>query len=160
MNPSLPSYEPHPDQATELNRPDSAPIKGFVLALIIDIVGTIKVALILLVAYVAYSYKKDPSVVTGDYSRLLDGFESSIFGIFATVLGVLLSAAGGFVCSRIARQKSMLLGLLLATTTTVFGFVMSHGSYSTMKNLFYTTVSFVAVLIGFYIGQKTNRYVS
>jgi len=129
-------------------------VKAIVLGVLIDIGGSAAISILLMLAYgfIAAADGDSSEAIT----RLGELRQNSWPWIASSVIGLGFSVLGGYVCARIARQRELLLGCILAAISTTFGLIVSASYYSAAMNLLLAVASVASIMVGAWFGRLRN----
>ena len=133
-----------------------SPLKAVLSGLAVDIGGTWLLSAVLTIFHVIQLMGQGLSE-----TEVRDALENvphdSGFYIGATLLGALMSVAGGYACARVARRDEYRPGLVMAAASAVFGIVMTSRPDLDEMMLLLTATGFACNLLGVKYGAEYNR---
>lgn len=135
-----------------------SPTKAILLALAVDIGGTLFVAVLVGVAY-GYSLASNGATADQVNAALQNIPLYSWPFIVLTAVGTLFSAFGGYVCARIARHSEYRLGGILSFLSVVTGLLFANAQYSVLVHAFGSLLTVGAIMFGIWLGVARNRAV-
>jgi len=123
------------------------PIRGIVLALVFDIVGTVVAVNIAAFFYVVFLVKQGVS-----QSEIEQIFSSgdlyTVYGFITVLIGLAFSYYSGRICIRVSRGTTLRYAYILAGLGTVLGLAVSFSTPAIGEMLALTALAAVAVVIG------------
>jgi MFS family permease len=154
--PANPFQPPETDPARNPPPPPGSPLKAVLAGLAVDVGGS---ALLSLVITVLYALQLHGEGLSDDEMR--DAMarlpHDSVLFIAGTLLGALLSVAGGYVCARIARRDEYRIGLVMAAVSGLAGLLLGGVDEAADMALLLTFTGIACNLLGVKYGADHNR---
>jgi hypothetical protein len=149
------SSSPPPDRPNRLDEVPGTPLRAVLTGLAIDVCGSRVVEIVLVTCY---AMAVVPSGLTPeqatDYLRALPPSFNLLF--VATVLGMLMSVAGGYACARVALRDEWRSGAILALVSVLSGLFIDDAGVSDLA-LLYLLCDIAGLLLGVKYGIERNR---
>lgn len=144
-----------PDRPNRLDEVPGTPLRAVLTGLAIDVCGSRVVEIVLVTCY---AMAVVPSGLTPDqatdYLRALPPSFNLLF--VATVLGMLMSVAGGYACARVALRHEWRSGAILALVSVLSGLFIDDAGVSDLA-LLYLLCDIAGLLLGVKYGIERNR---
>ena len=157
----MPSNPFQPPETDPAKHPPPAvapgsPLKAVLWGLAVDLGGT---ALLGIVITVMYATQLHGQGLSDDeiHDALGHMPHDSAPYIVGTLLGALLSVAGGYVCARIARRDEFRIGLVMAATSALVGLLLGSANEEADMMALFTLTSIACNLLGVKYGAARNR---
>jgi hypothetical protein len=154
--PNSPFAPPSAYLADAPNLARGSPIKAVLLGLAVDIGGTILMSLLLGIGYGIFLAATGTPPAEIASAAKMDN-PASLLSITGTVMGLIFSVLGGYVCARIAKHAEYRLAAIMAVLSSLLGFVMAGSRHSFQLTALLVIASFAATMIGARIGYQKNR---
>ena len=146
-----PYHAPQSKLVDRGSEPASA-TKAVLLAVAIDIGGTMAVGTALTIAYAGMllSDGADPEQLAATFENIPP---MSMFSLIGMACGTLISGIAGFVCARLSQRRDYKLGFILAGIVGAFGFAVGYASYPLAMHAVMLVVSTAVILLGMKLGM-------
>lgn len=150
----MPSPLP-PDRPNRLSELPGSPLRAVLTGVAIDICGS---RVINIVAVTIYAMQLvTPGMTDEQAADLLQRTPPSFTLLLVlTVLGMLMSVAGGYACARVALRDEWRTGAMLAAVAVVFGLFIDDAGVSDLA-LLYVLCDVAGLLLGVKYGAERNR---
>jgi hypothetical protein len=152
-------FKPPETDSTKNPLPPAAagsPLKAVLVGLAVDIGGSTLIGMLLSIAYAIQLQASglSDSEVTDAMQHVPRAAGVSIVG---TLLGALMSVAGGYVCARIVRRDEYRVGLVMAAACAVFGLGVEASQGVDDMTFLLMATGFACNLLGVKYGAERNR---
>ena len=135
---------------------ETRPVRGILLAIIIDYVGTLVFASLAAIVYVAMLGRQGmPRDQIEKTITSMDTF--SALGIASLVIGLTMSIIAGYYCVKISRARDYTYPSILAGIIFLIGVVSGWGITDAGTLLFLSAVGIMATIAGAYIGLNSRN---
>lgn len=130
-------------------------IKAVLAGILVDTGGTLVASVILTMLYGATLVG---SVASEEelQAQLSSMAPDSWVSVAGTLMGTVLSIAGGYLCARIARHSEYRLAAIVAACGAVVSFALGAGYYSAPLHVALQAVSIASVMLGAWLGIRRN----
>ena len=156
--PSNPFQPPETDPAK--NPPPAvapgSPLKAVLWGLAVDLGGSVMLGIVI---HVLFAVQLQGQGLSEDEIKDAIGHmpRDSALYIAATLLGALLSVAGGYVCARVARHDEFRIGAVMAATSALVGLLLGVSDEEADMATLLTLTSVACSLLGVKYGADRNR---
>jgi hypothetical protein len=136
--------------------PPGSPLKAVLAGLAVYIGGTTLLSMVVAVLYALQLHAQGLS--EGEMREAMAHMpRDSALYIGGTLLGALLSVAGGYVCARIARRDEYRIGLVMAAVSGLAGLLLGGVDEAADMALLLTFTGIACNLLGVKYGADHNR---
>lgn len=150
------SFEPPKSRSNEASAPPGSPYRAVAIGYLVDVGGSLAVSFLLSFAYAVGSLSAGRNAEEIDIA--LSGSDAlSWIYVVEVLAGAAMSVLGGYVCARIARRDDSRPGLLLAALSVGTGILMTGAKGDWARNLWFGAATVGCVLLGTYLGIRSNR---
>jgi hypothetical protein len=136
--------------------PPGSPLKAVLMGLAVDIGGTALLSMVVTVVYVLQLHGQGLSEDETREAMAHMPHDSALY-VGGTLLGALLSVAGGYVCARIARRDEFRIGLVMAALSGLGGLLLGGDSDAADMAVLFTLTGIACNLLGVKYGAERNR---
>jgi fructose-specific phosphotransferase system IIC component len=152
-------FKPPDTDSTRNPRPPAtpgSPLRAVLAGLAVDVGGSVVIGIAISVMYATQLLGQ--GVAESDLRQAMENMpHASALYIGGTLLGLLMSLLGGYVCARIARRDEYRAGTIMAALSTLLGLMMTaHPAFDEMTVLL-TASSIACNLLGVKYGAEYNR---
>lgn len=155
---SSPLHKPPESKLSRKPRPlePGSPLRAVLMGMAVDIVGS---ALVGVVLVAVYALQLQGTGLSDDALReaLQRIPPDSGVAVAGTVLGALMSVAGGYVCARVVRRDEYRVGLVMAALLALWGLLADGGGTDDLLTLLFTATSVACNMLGVKYGAEHNR---
>ena len=154
----------HPFQPPETDPPrkppppvaPGSPLRAVLAGLAVDIGGTALLSMIVTVLYALQLHGQ--GLPEGAIREAMAHMpHDSALSVGATLLGALLSVAGGYVCARVARRDEFRIGLAMAAVSCVAGLLLGGADEAADMTALFALTGVACNLLGVKYGAERNR---
>jgi len=141
-------YQPPTSNPEQPRPPQGSLWKGLLFGVVIDVIGTLVLGTIYAIVRVVYYSStglSEQQII--EKLKTVDHFSAE--SLFLTFLGLSLSFAGGYTCTKYAGDKAKLGAILLATISVSFGFYFGGSYYSPEENFIFSVLTILAIYFGY-----------
>lgn len=140
-------YQPPRANLNARNREPGSLLKAVVYGAVIDIGGTLVGSFVFAFVYVMLlGLQGHPAEVIEDAVMNFDRW--SFFGISLTLMGLSMSAIGGFICAAIANRPGFLAPGLLSLVSVTTGAMLGGGELPQQELMFFSALTVAAIFVG------------
>jgi hypothetical protein len=136
--------------------PPGSPLKAVLAGLAVDIGGTTLLSMVVAVLYALQLHAQGLS--EGEMREAMAHMpRDSALYIGGTLLGALLSVAGGYVCARVAGRDEFRIGLVMAAVSGLVGLLMGGANEAPDMTALFALTGVACNLLGVKYGAEHNR---
>lgn len=148
MNP----FDPPKSRVTDDGTQAGSTAKAVILALLVDIGGSVLASFVFAIAYSTYMSAGGMPVdrIEAELSRDMQQGWGFAFG---TMLGLGFSVLGGYVCARISRRQDLRLAYVVGGLSAAFGLVLGWDALSLVMHIPMAAAGIAAVVFGARLGR-------
>ena len=155
--PSNPFQPPETDPAKNLRPvPPGSPLKAVLWGLAVDLGGTVLLGVVIAALFAMQLHGQGLSDDEIHDAMGHMPHDSALY-IAGTLLGALLSVAGGYVCARVARHDEFRIGSVMAATSALVGLLLGVSDEEADMVALLTLTSVACSLLGVKYGADRNR---
>ena len=136
---------------SDVTRKKGSPVKAVLVAIVVDIVGTMVYVALLGLAYGIYVAELGLSV-----QEMKTSLANQLLGPLAMIGGSLISVYCGYLCAKIANHEEYRYAGMVGIFMVVFGFVFTGGDISNIRHIAENLLTLVCVMGGawWYVKHK------
>lgn len=149
-------YSPPSTKIENVEVAKGSPIKAVVVALLVDIGGSI-LAGGLLTAIYAFDLVNSGTQEDELMEAISNLPPDSWVYIVGIAIGCLFSVLGGYLCARIAKRSEYKFGHVVSGISVTFGLIVGIETYSPLMNFALALATWASVMAGVHLGVSRNR---
>lgn len=148
-------YKPPKSDVETQKQPSGSVLKGSLIGVVVDILGTTVVGFLIGVAYTIFSL----SMGINDQQQVLSELQSlySPVGISAVIIGLFISFGAGYLSAKHSGNNARMTACIVSVISCAFGFLVGGGHYTTIEMIVLSVLTVSAIFAGSQIWQSKNR---
>ncbi|MFT5391675.1 MAG: hypothetical protein ACI8PT_001870 [Gammaproteobacteria bacterium] len=155
-------FEPPQSDVTDPNdEPSGSIVRGVLFGGAVDIIGTVALGIVLGIAFAASAgpsmpEPQDVDALGNAFTRAATGLDT-IWGMLSFVVGLSLSALGGYVCAGHAGPRWRVATLILGALMALFSGISAAGMYTFGENLGLSALTAAIIFLGGWLRMGSRQ---